>query len=156
MPLDLDDSNEIGNKYTSGSWGLCSCSDVKAYPDINDHVFPNRLVDDMAKGYGVLLSPRDPPEGATCPMDRGLQKPDPFNHGHSGCFYRCRLFKPVKGTLPPGERVARPPTREEALALYDVLIAAREAQHGRKTTQDDAEAHWEPRGVVEGKLHYEV
>lgn len=153
LALDLDDSDFPGDKYTSASWGLCCDNDLKAYPDLNDHTFPARLAKDMRSKHEMLLSPRDPPEGATCPMDRGLQKPDPLNPGHQGCFYRCRLFRPVKGTLPPGERTPRPPTREEALKLYDDLIAVRERQFGRKTTADDGEARWEPSGQLKGKLY---
>lgn len=152
LALDLDDSDFSGDKYTHTSWGLCSCKDMKAYPDINDHTFPVRIVEDMKSGFGVLLSPRDPPEGATCPFDRGLQKPDALNPGHQGCFFRCRLFRPVRGTLPPGERVPRPPNKDEALRLYDDLIAAREQQFGRKTVADDGEEGWEPSGRVRGEI----
>lgn len=153
LPLDLDDSNFPGDKYTSASWGLCCDNDLKAYPDLNDHTFPSRLVEDMKAKHPMLLSPRDPPEGATCPMDRGLQKPDKLNPGAQGCFYRCRLFRPVKGTLPPGERLPRPPTKDETLKLYDTLIAEREASFGRKTTEDDREDRWEPNEALKGELH---
>lgn len=151
LEFDLDDSEATGDKYTDAAWGLCSCKETKAYPDINDHTFPARIVDDMKSGYGVLLSPRDPPKEATCAFDRGRFKPDPLNPGHQGCFYRCMLFRPIKGTLPKGERVPRPPTREEALKLYDDLIAERERQFGRKTTADDGEDRWQPRGRVKGR-----
>ena len=76
LPLDLDDSDFPGDKYTSASWGLCCDNDLKAYPDLNDHTFPARIAGDMKGRHELMLSPRDPPEGATCPMDRGLQKPD--------------------------------------------------------------------------------
>jgi hypothetical protein len=94
------------------------------------------------------MSPRDPPEGATCPFDRGRFKPDKLSPGSSGCFYRCMLFRPIKGTLPLMERRPRLPTREEALKLYDDLIAEREAKFGKKTTADDKEDGWEPKGKL--------
>lgn len=147
---DLDDCTDSGNKFTHAAWGLCSCKDIEAYPDVNDHTFPDRIVDDMNEGRDILLGPRSPPAGATCPFDRGLQKPDKNNPGSQGCFYRCRMFRPVPGTLPPGERLPRAPTREEALKLYDDLIAAREAKFGRKTTADDGEERWEPKGTIAG------
>jgi hypothetical protein len=146
LPLDLDDSNTIGDKHTHASWGLCT-DDARSYPDVNDHVFPEQV-------KAGRSSPRDPPKQATCPFDRGRFKPDSFDQGHSGCFYRCMLFNPVKGQLPVGEppvvrgdgkRVGRPPTKDEALKLYDGLIAQREAKFGVKTTKDDNESHWEPR-----------
>lgn len=151
LDLDLDDSNFTGDKYTSGSWGLCSCQDIKAYPDVNDHAFPDRIVEDMKSGHGILPSPRGPPQGATCPFDRGRFKPDKLNPGSQGCFYRCMLFRPVKGTLPSGEREPRLPTREEALKLYDDLIAEREQKFGRKVTEDDGEMYWKPSGPLKGK-----
>jgi len=137
--MDADDCTMTGSKYTHSSWGLCSCKNVKDYPEVNDHTFPQRIVDDMENKYPVLLSPRDPPKGAMCPMERP-PKPNDLN----GCFYRCRIFNPKKGTLPPGERVARPPTREEALALYDAMIADREKRFGKKVTADDGEQNWKP------------
>lgn len=147
--LDRDDCNLTGGKYTSASWGLCSCKSVSDYPDVNDHTFPDRIAYDIKHDYEVLLSPREPPEGATCPMDRGVKDPNKHWGGSSsGCFYRCRLFNPVKGTLPLGERVARPPTREEAVRLYDDVIAKREQQHGKKITEDDGEQRWNPSGAI--------
>lgn len=146
LELDLDDCNITGGKHTHATWGLCDGGTPEAYPDLNDHTFPARVASDLKHGYPPLLSPRDPPEGATCPMDRGPKGGQPV--GHSGCFYRCRLFQPVKGTLPPGERIPRRPTREEALRLYDQMIAAREEKYGRKTTKDDGEEGWKPGGGI--------
>lgn len=133
------DSTFTGDKYTSAEWGLCSCEDAAAYPDANDHTFPDAFVEHKR------LTPRSPPKGATCPFDRGRFKPDALNPGNQGCFYRCMLFNPVKGQLPLAEKEKRPPTREEALGLYADLIAMRETLFGKKTTADDNEAHWEPR-----------
>ena len=137
--LESEDSTFTGDKYTDSSWGLCSCKNVADYPEVNDHTFPARIMEDMKSGYGVLLSPREAPKGAKCPMER-----EPRPNDLNGCFYRCRIFKPVKGTLPRGESVARTPTREEALELYDAMIADREARFGKKTTADDGEDRWEP------------
>ena len=152
--LDLDDCNATGSKHTNATWGLCS-DDAKGYPDINDHTFPQRIADDLKAEYRPLLGAREPPKGATCPMDRGPKpgKAPEWGEASTGCFYRCRLFRPVKGTLPPGERVARPPTKEEALKLYDDVIAARELKFGRKTTTDDGEDLWEPKGHIEDKVY---
>lgn len=141
LALDLDDCNITGMKSTEASWGLCSDS-REMYPDVNDHTFPDDAVE---RGR---LGAREPPKGATCPFDRGRFKPDALNPGAQGCFYRCMLFRPVKGQLPQGERVARVPTKAEALKLYDDLIAEREKLFGKKTTADDGEAKWEPSGAV--------
>ena len=51
-----------------------------------------------------------------CPMDRLTGENRPAVVSRSGCFYRCRAFSPE------GKR----PTREEALALTERLIACNE------------------------------
>lgn len=141
LTLDLDDCNIPGMKSTEASWGLCSDS-REMYPDVNDHTFPEDV-----NTHG-RLGAREPPKGATCAFDRGRFKPDSLNPGAGGCFYRCMLFRPVKGQLPKTERSARVPTKEEALKLYDDLIAEREKLFGKKTTADDGEAGWKPGGPV--------
>lgn len=137
--LSMVDSTTIGDKYTEASWGLC-CNDKEGYPTAMDQTFPSDFV--MHKRQ----SSRDPPDKATCPFDRARFKPDPFNMGLSGCFYRCMLFRPVKGQLPiRGGKVAataRAPTQKEALKLYDDLIAEREKVFGKKKTADDGESKW--------------
>jgi hypothetical protein len=72
-PKVLDDSEEIGNKYTHCSWGMCATTE-EYYPTPD------------------LYEPgsRDPmrwPTGHGCPMDRGRK-----TEAHWGCFYRCRAF----------------------------------------------------------------
>ena len=131
-----DDSTFPGAKHTSCSWGLCECLDESAYPDANDHTFP---VDFLTRGR---LTPRSVSEdGKRCPMDRADRRRDVENGmvGRWGCFYRCRVFRPKP-------RGAKPPTREEAIKLYDDLIAEREAKHGKRTTANDGEDQWLPRG----------
>lgn len=135
--LETDDSDEIGNKHTHSSWGLCDDSE-EMYPDANDHIFP---ADFLTRGR---LTPRPVAEAdRRCPMDRN--NPSKLERqigivGRFGCFYRCRIFR-------PRPRGSAPPTREEAIKLYDDLIAEREALHGKRTAADDGEGHWYPRGT---------
>lgn len=100
IPLVLDDSDEIGNKHTSATWGLCS-EEVEAWPDAEDHLWP----DDFNKHKRV--APKYQRENQMCPFD-AREKPT-----GNGCFYTCRLFR---GRYPT-------PNRDEALALYDQRIA---------------------------------
>lgn len=129
LELFEDDSNEMGNKHTHCSWGLCDDS-VEAYPDPNDHIFPT----DFPQRLGARNVSDD---GMRCPMDRDDRPQDRKNGltGCWGCFYRCRVFRPKP-------RGAAKPTREEALKLYDDLIAERVAKHGKRVTADDGEDAW--------------
>lgn len=140
LEKDSYDSNFHGSKGNAHTWGLCS-DERDAYPDVNDHVFPGD-----AKKLGRVTH-RGAPTHAGCPFDRGLTKPDPMNPSPQGCFWRCDFFRPEHDKAYKSKRVPAP-TREEAVARYDVLIAEREAKFGRKVTADDGEQDWEPRGSL--------
>lgn len=114
-PLALDDSDDIGNKHTHCSWGLCEDGPVygaESWPDPQDHLWPDRFQMDGR------LAPKYRQNEQWCPFDRRLrvstvQPKDYYELGTFGCFFHCRFFSP-KGPKP---------TREEALNLYDVAIA---------------------------------
>lgn len=126
LELQLLDDTFPGDKTTYATWGLCTNS-PEVYGSKNDHIFPE------AFEARHRITERSPPEGASCPLDRGTVK-DEYKLGSSGCFFRCRLFKPL-----PRNAVE---SRESALKRYDLLIEKREAQFGRKTTADDNEQGW--------------
>jgi hypothetical protein len=95
----MEDSDEIGNKYTQCTWGLCS--DMSKYwPTPELHVFPQEFAD---SGRVAPLIPT-----VDCPM---RTKPGPVTR--HGCFWSCRIFRTHLKT----------PNREEALGLYDSAIA---------------------------------
>lgn len=101
--LILDDSNEVGCKHTHCSWGMCTNS-PDIYDDPRMHAFPKDFIDNER------VTPLAPPRGHFCPFDdRARRHPQDDPDGTWGCFYRCRIFRPVKGISPP--------TREEALEL---------------------------------------
>jgi hypothetical protein len=102
--LVLDDSNTTGNKYTHCSWGMCS-NDPAQWPDAGDHIFPVDFMDDQR------VSP-ERQDQQPCPVQRDAETGGP----HWGCFYRCRLFRPLKGE--------KRPDRSEVLSLYDERIEA--------------------------------
>jgi hypothetical protein len=104
--LVANDSEEIGNKYTECTWGLCS-GDKKAWPDPQDYMWPDQP-DRVAPKYRTNRQ--------VCPFRRA---PPSAN----GCFWSCMIFKPK------GKPV---PTREEALALYDAKIKEVQAWISRK------------------------
>lgn len=111
--LDAEDSNEIGNKYTECSWGVCS--EAKEYfPDPEMHIWPKSFVE---QDRVAIL---EFPEGTWCPMRAvkvaGLHHTE--GGGASGCFYQCRVF----------QRNLDTPTQEEALALYDEEIGILEQE----------------------------
>ena len=95
-PLTAEDSNEIGNKYTHSSWGLCS-DNPDYWPTPELHTVPADFVD---RGR---VAPLDP--GISCPMRTK-------GEGRTGCFYSCRIF----------QRHLKTPTREEAIDLYEKAI----------------------------------
>lgn len=99
-PLVLEDSDEIGNKYTYSTWGMCTNS-KEVYFDPHMHIFPQDFID-----YG-RVAPIDRPPGLPCPFDEPRHRLAGDAFEHYGCFYRCRIFKPHKGS---GKI-----TREEAL-----------------------------------------
>jgi hypothetical protein len=109
LKLELDDSNEIGNKYTHASWGQCT----------NEHWDK----DSLFRKDAPFLGSKTHAKGQFCPFDTRINPP-----GHSsirnspmGCFYRCRLFQATKA--------APAPTREQALQLYDITIGTFEKAH---------------------------
>jgi len=107
-PLVLNDSNEVGNKHTHCTWGMCTGS-PDIYDDPRMHIFPKDFIEDER------VTPLLPPLGHYCPFDdRARRHPEDSLEGTWGCFYRCRIFRPVKGISPP--------TREEALELIATAL----------------------------------
>jgi hypothetical protein len=102
--LEYEDSEVVGDKYITCSWGLCSNSQ-KQYPDKQDWFRPKPLFDGR-------ISALDNPEFSHCPMDSEQESKETY-----GCFYRCRIFGAKKKDLP---------SREEAVRLYDITIAKHE------------------------------
>lgn len=106
LELDLDDSNETGNKHTHCSWGLCS-EDKEAWPDAEDHLWP-----DQFKKEGRVAPKYHDMGRQPCPFDARTSAQR--NKGFvNGCFFTCRFFRP---------RGQEQPDRGEALHLYDVAI----------------------------------
>ena len=95
--LEAEDSDTIGDKYTHCNWGLCSGS-VTQWPDKEDRLFP--------RDYPLAILHRT--KGQDCPMDEKKGR----KYGPDGCFYSCRVF----------QHPNNPPTREEAIELYDIQI----------------------------------
>jgi hypothetical protein len=110
-PLVLEDSDEIGNKYTYSTWGMCTNS-KEVYFDPHMHIFPQDFIDDGR------VAPIDRPSGLPCPFDeQSRRKAGDFEH--YGCFYRCRIFRPLPGT--------RKITRNEAcFRIADLLECCHE------------------------------
>lgn len=107
LELELDDSNQRGNKYTHCSWGLCS-EDKEAWPDAEDHLWPDQFLDPKRQ----RVAPKYLDMGTQpCPFDKrmSVQRSSTMN----GCFFTCRFFRP-KGQ--------EKPDRAEALDLYQVAI----------------------------------
>lgn len=102
IPFVAVDSDQIGNKYTHASWGLCS-EDREAWPDREDHLWPEQF--DAGR-----VAPLYRNQNQRCPMQKKA--------GPNGCFYSCRIFK---------HREITANKRAEAIALYDAEIA-RKAQ----------------------------
>lgn len=100
-PLRAVDSNTIGDKYTTCSWGMCG-DEPTVWPDAEDHVWPISFEE---RGR---VAPLSWPEGQMCPMDTRTE--DTGN----GCFYSCRVFQAKRGQRP---------TRDEAIALFERRIA---------------------------------
>lgn len=113
LPLVADDSNDIGNKYTECSWGMCGArQDV--FTDPATHIWPIQFLRQSR------VAPIGRPKGCLCPIDRRNTIED---DRYQGCFYSCRIFSPKKGEKRPG--------RELVLSWFDKAIAeveSREAQ----------------------------
>ena len=71
-PLLLEDSTDMGNKYTHASWGMCSREAKEEFNGIG--------IDSINHSYKLAAIP--------CPMRKKNQE-----KGQWGCFYECRLFK---------------------------------------------------------------
>jgi hypothetical protein len=127
LPLVAEDSNAIGDKYTRCNWGMCDES-ADLWPDPDDHIWPDMFENNgrvAPRGHGPC--PMDVRTDAT--MDSGEMLGD-----SSGCFYSCRIF----------QRKHMTPSRDEAVALYDRMIAYRERTEGRLTKGDDpGEGEWD-------------
>jgi hypothetical protein len=103
-----DDSDEIGNKYTHASWGLCS-NDKEAWPDAQDHIWPDQF---EQRGR---VAPKYRKQHQQCPIKAS-------GGNGSGCFYKCQIFK---------SRAVTRNTRQKAIDLYDAQIARAEKMLGR-------------------------
>ncbi len=103
LPFEMDDSDDIGNKYTHASWGLCS-NDAEAWPDRDDHLWPDQF-----------------DQGRVAPKYRGERQPCPMQTkgGGTGCFYSCRIFK--HGTVKAGDC-------QKAIELYEEAIGKARAR----------------------------
>jgi len=128
LELDAWDCTAIGNKDTHCSWGMCS-NDIEQWPDKDDHAWPVQFEERQR------VAPRTPPGG--CPLDTRTGTPE---ESRWGCFYHCRVFR-YREIGYTGHRRSEDKNRgrKVALQLYDDVIAAREAEYGKKTTADDDE-----------------
>lgn len=100
LELNSVDSNDIGNKYTHCSWGLCS-GNKEQWPDAEDHLWPHEF-----KTAG-RVAPKYQKNHQHCPFDSNQS--DEFR---SGCFWTCMIFQ---GGLRD---------RNTALMRYDQIINA--------------------------------
>ncbi len=105
LSFDADDSDQIGDKYTHASWGLCS-EDKGAWPDAEDHLWPDQFTENGR------VAPKYRNEHQPCPMQT--------KGGGTGCFYSCRIFK--HGTITAKKRI-------EAIELYEKRIGKTRLNH---------------------------
>jgi hypothetical protein len=107
-PLKWQDSDEIGNKFDTCTWGMCS--DAAEDWRLDELLLPG-LGECKAYRYGakeksaVVTAKR--PGKLRCPLDT-LEESDQS----AGCFYRCAIFQRRKK-----------PTRAHVIKLYDETIA---------------------------------
>jgi len=116
VPLVLDDSNSPGNKHTHASWGMC-CGAKEMWPDPEDHLWPTQFKEEGR------VAPLYNDKKQFCPFDRRAEEPpvvpgsqrkvDFRDLGPSGCFYRCKLFKPGEEGMP---------SRAKAVELFNIRI----------------------------------
>jgi len=106
-PLIQEDSSVIGNKYTHCTWGMCTDNQA-VYFDPHIHIFPKDFLDDGR------VTPIDRPPGLPCPFDEQSRRQAGDFLEHYGCFYRCRIFNPLKGS----DKI----TKEEALLRIANLL----------------------------------
>jgi hypothetical protein len=97
--LRYEDSNVVGNKYITCSWGLCSM--YKEQWEKED------IIRDFNDG-SVQVKQQD--DNQPCPMD-SKQEGEVY-----GCFYRCRIFQNLDNL----------PSREKAVKLYEKTIKAKD------------------------------
>jgi hypothetical protein len=111
LPLVAEDSDEIGNKYTQATWGMCS-REKEQWPDAEDHLWPDQF---MSRGRVAPLYRVKPGTEQICPFDRRLvdEKLRAKTHPSNGCFYTCRIFQ---------RKYGKTPTREEAVELYQIAL----------------------------------
>lgn len=103
------DSEEIGNKYTHCSWGMCS-EDREQWPDRELHIFKEDF-----DSYGRISTKNRLP-WQPCPFDkrkRELVRDGNIYSLDSGCFWTCMIFQGATGAV----------SVELALTLYDEAIA---------------------------------
>ena len=100
LKLELDGSDDIGNKHTHASWGQCTEK--------------NWDKDALFREDKPFLGSKQHAKGQFCPFDTKVPtEGNKLRNNPSGCFYRCRLFQAKKGEMP---------NREKALELYHVRI----------------------------------
>ena len=106
MPLEYEDSEQTGNKYTYCSWGVCTDS-TEIYNKAEYHTFPKSF-DENGRDSALSLA-----KGVLCPilLERAS---DTESDKLSGCFWRCRIF----------QHKFKTPSRKKALELYDEKITA--------------------------------
>lgn len=75
------DSEDVGDKYTYCSWGMC-CDSPKVFPDKQDHIWPEQGV------RNGKVSPIELGKGHLCPHD--MRK---SNNDINGCFFTCAYKK---------------------------------------------------------------
>lgn len=97
-PLETADSEEIGDKFTLCSWGLCDDS-AEMWPEKELHHWPHSF---LTEGR---TAPLRVGHGQKCPMDKRETGDRSFS-----CFFHCRVFQGPK------------PDQQEALRLYDLCL----------------------------------
>lgn len=103
--LKFEDSEDIGNKYTTCTWGLCH--DAAGFWEKEECQFEEPAAAHRHGRYALVVRSKHLPDKQKCPMDRGDGE-----QGEWGCSYRCRIFTPTE----------KRPDRKRALQLYDDRI----------------------------------
>ena len=103
LELQLDDSDDIGNKHTHCSWGQCTSENW----DKDTLLWPGRP------------TPKYHAKGQFCPFDtRKQERTTKLAKSPEGCYFRCMIFQ--------GETI---PSRTEAIELYQITIKQFENDH---------------------------
>ena len=79
LPLEYEDSNCIGDKYTRCSWGLCSES-KEMWPEPDMHLWPDDFINNGR------IAPLHRSNHHLCPCDTRTVG------GNNGCFWTCIIF----------------------------------------------------------------